>query len=135
MTWQIFVGFLAAALGSSGLTVLIQTLAGRKKVRADVADTLSDTALALLQAVRDDAAAQIELARKDVASARLEAVEARNEAAAARAEATAARREAMAAAAEMRRLTSEILSPNATIERLRSLVEPGPNGGAGVRTY
>lgn len=119
-----------------GIVALVKTLAGRKIVQATAADQLADSAVAIIQAVRADAQQAIAQARTnasetmaqaaaDVSASRRDADEARRDAAEARREATAARREAMEASASMRRLTTEIMSPTASIERLRLLVEPG----------
>jgi hypothetical protein len=88
-----------------------------------------------MEAVRKDAHQQIELARLEVHAARMEASEARNEAAAARNEATQARREAMFAVATLRQRDLAILSPYATLDGLREMVNAGPNGFGGASIH
>lgn len=116
-----------------GIVALVKTVASRKVIQASAADQLADSALAMIQAARNDAEKAISQARAyaadvmgqaalDVSASRRDADEARRDAAEARREATAARKEAMDATATMRRLTTEILSPYATLDRLRALV-------------
>jgi len=102
-----------------------------EQLKAAAADRLSDTAAEMVRQIREDARAEIARARVEVTQARDEAVQARQEASEARREATEARREAMDANREFRRLKTAILSPYATVERLRELVgDPGSNGTA-----
>jgi len=109
-------------------TKTIDWLRHREKDEADVADQLSESAVKLVNAAYEHARQQIELARLAVEAARLDASEARNEAAAARNEATQARREAMFAVNTLRQRDLAILSPYATLEALREMVNSGPNG-------
>jgi len=115
---------------------LVKTFTGRKVVQATAADRIADSALAMIEAARADAERSIAQARayasdviaqaaQDVAAARRDTDEARRDAAEARREATAARKEAMDASASMRRLTTEIMSPYASLDRLRALVGDG----------
>lgn len=116
--------------GTAGavLTKGIDWLRHRGGDKVDAAADLAKSALELVAAAREEARQYMELARLDVAAARMEAKEARNEAAAARNEATAARREAMYAVNTLRSRDLAILSPYATLESLRELVNAGPNG-------
>lgn len=123
---------LISGTAAAVLTKVIDWLRGSKGDAAHVAADLADNALKLVAAAREDARQQIELARLDVHAARIEASEARNEAAAARNEATQARREAMFAVATMRTRDLAILSPYATLESLREMVNAGPNGFGGI---
>jgi len=121
---------LPSLVSGVGVSRVLDSIWNRHKIRVDAVDRLSDTTQDLVEAIRKDAREQMELARLDVTAARRDALEARNEASAARAEATAARREAMEAVATVRRLTLAILSPYATLEGLRDMVN-GPNGYGG----
>lgn len=119
MSWADTAGtVVASVLASGGAVALINAFANRKKVKVDAVDQLSDTALEQVRSALE----QVALARQDAADARRSATQAW-------AEAAEARREAMAVAAHLRRLTSEILSPVATIEHLRTLVSPGTQNG------
>lgn len=115
-----------------GVVEVVKTFSNRRIRDATAADKLSDSALELVRQARDDAKA----AWQEAQNARRDADEARREASEARREATEARRDAMTAAANMRRLTNEILSPYATLERLRALVSdpPSSNGSAAIVT-
>lgn len=121
--------------GTTGavITRLIDWLRHRKGDNVDAAADLAKSALELVAAAREEARQYMELARLDVSAARMEAKEARNEAAAARNEATAARREAMYAVNTLRSRDLAILSPYATLESLRELVNAGPNGYSGAQ--
>lgn len=123
MSWIETAGtVVASVLASGGAVAIVQAVASRRKVKVDAADQLSDAALDQLRAVRTDAMEQIALARRDVEDARRSAQQAW-------AEAADARREAMAATAQLRRLHSEILSPVATVDHLRTLVSVGGQNG------
>jgi hypothetical protein len=119
----------------SVLTRAIDWLRNRDKDDADVVERLSASAIKLVEAAQLNASQQIELARLEVHAARMEAAEARNEAAAARNEATQARREAMFAVATLRTRDLAILSPYATLESLREMVQQGPNGFGGASVH
>ena len=115
MSWSEIVGTaITSLLASGGLIAVVNAVANRRKVKVDAADQLSDAALE-----------QVRSALEQVAMARRDAEEARRSATHAWAEAADARREAMTVAAQLRRLHSEILSPVATIEHLRTLVASG----------
>jgi len=119
----------------SVLTKGIDWLRNRHRDEADVVDRLSASAIKLVEAAQQHASQQIELARLEVHAARMDATEARNEASAARSEATQARREAMYAVATLRQRDLAILSPYATLESLRELVQQGPNGFGGATVH
>lgn len=95
---------------------------------ATAAGRLNDEALELVRQARDDAKA----AWEEASRARQDANDARRDAAEARREANEARREAMDMARDMRRIKSAILSPYATLEKLREMVQdpPSSNGTA-----
>jgi hypothetical protein len=119
----------------SVVTKTIDWLRSRSGDKAGVADRISASAIKLVEAAQQNATHQIELARLEVQAARMDAAEARNEAAAARSEATQARREAMFAVATLRSRDLAILSPYATLESLRELVQAGPNGFGGASVH
>jgi transposase-like protein len=108
-------GIIAALLSGSGLTVLVGALTGRRMRRVEVADRLSDSSLKWVQEFQEE-----------TQRARLEASEARREVAEVRREVGEVRREAEKLAADLRNLRGAIMSPTATIERLRAMV-----GGTG----
>lgn len=125
---QIWTTVLGSGFGAAviwGIVVITKMLLNRPMAQATTAEALSGTALKLLEEARDDAKA----ARDEAKSARQDADSARRDASEARREATEARREAMDSVAEMRRWKSAILSPYATLEKLRDMVgDPGANG-------
>jgi|SRR5688572_30108196 len=129
---EIITTVLISGTSAAILTKVIDWLRHRGKDEADVADQLSESAMKLVHAAYEHARQQIELARLEVHAARMDASEARNEAAAARNEATQARREAMFAVATLRQRDLAILSPYATLESLRDMVNSGPNGFGGA---
>lgn len=115
---------------------LLKTFLSRKLVNADAADRLAGSAVEMIREARDDAAKSIAEVRnnaalsvtnalQDVANARREASEARGEAAEARRAANEARREAEASNLFTRRLITELFRPDASIERLRRMVNEG----------
>lgn len=105
-------------LGGGGLAVLVNAVTGRRIRKAEVADRLSDSSLKWVQEFQEEAG-----------RARLEASEARREVAEVRRELADVRREAEALAIDMRNLRGAIMSPTATIERLRAMVGGEfPNG-------
>jgi hypothetical protein len=98
--------------------MLVRALLGRPLIQASAADKLSGTAVKL-----------IEQASKDADDARREASEARREASDARREAVEARRAADEAERSVRYFRAAILSPSATLEGLRAMVNEGPGNG------
>jgi hypothetical protein len=130
-------GLLAAGTGGAFVwgaiqlgKALINAFASRKLTTAnahiqEVAATaaLNGEALELVRQARDDARA----AWGEAKSARQDADDARRDASEARREANEARREAMDMARDMRRIKSAILSPYATLEKLREMVQDPPS--------
>ncbi len=120
------------------IAVLARLFANRRivqatatQLRAAAADQLSDIAADMVRQIRQDAHDEISRARQDATEARNEAIQARREANDARREANDARREAQDATREFRRLKTAILSPYATLDKLRELVgDAGSNGTA-----
>jgi chromosome segregation ATPase len=86
-----------------------------------VADRFSDSTLKWVQEFQEETAR----ARTEAAEARRETSEARRELADMRREMATVRSEAESLARDLRTLRGAIMSPTATIERLRSLVDPG----------
>ena len=102
-----------------GLSVVVRAIAGRPLVRATAADRLSESAIKLIESAQKAA----DDAGKDAAAARQEANEARREAA-------DARRAADNAERVVHYFRAAILSPNATLDGLRAMVNEGPGNGA-----
>lgn len=129
MSWLLPVATVVGGIiSSAGVAALVNAVAGRRTVKVDAADRLTDSALEWAQALKADA----DSARQDAAESRREAAEARRDANEARREATEARREAAEANREMRRLIRLIHDPYVTLDRLRALVpQPGANGTGG----
>jgi multidrug efflux pump subunit AcrA (membrane-fusion protein) len=136
-------GGLAGILAAVG--VIIQALIKRRTVTTDAAAQLSDQALEMIRANREDSQAQITMARQ-AAEAQIRATEAScaERLAQALADVGSARREAGEArrAAEMaeraaegwyRRMSMEAYRPSATVDRWRELVDSFPINGSAVR--
>lgn len=102
--------------GGGGLAVLVNAVTGRRQRRVEVADRLSDSSLKWVQEFQEE-----------TQRARLEAAEARREVAEVRRELATVRREAEALARDLRNVRGAIMSPTATLERLRAMV-----GGDGL---
>jgi hypothetical protein len=124
MSWADVGTVMASVLASGGFVAIVNTFANRRKVKVDAADVLSGAALEQVNSMLE----QVRSARRDAEGARRDAEEARQSATRAWGEANEARRETMAVAAQLRRLTTEILSPAATLERLREMVSAGGGG-------
>ena len=115
-----------------GLVAIVRMVLSRNLNRVIAADRLSDSALELVKAAETSA----KEARDEAKNARNEAEQARRDAREARQEATEARREAMDANREFRHLKTEILSPYATVEKLRLIVgDHGSNGTAAMPRF
>ena len=113
--WQSALLTVASLLfGGGGLAVLVNAITGRKSRKAEVADRLSDSSLKWVQEFQEE-----------TGRARLEAAEARREVAEVRRELGDVRREAEALARDLRNLRGAIMSPTATLERLRAMVGGG----------
>jgi len=97
--------------GGGGLAVLVNAVTGRRTRKAEVADRLSDSSLKWVQEFQEE-----------TQRARLEAAEARREVGEVRRELGEVRREAEALARDLRNLRGAIMSPAATLERLRAMV-------------
>lgn len=110
--WSIVIAIFSAAVTSAGVVPLVRGWFERHVTAATAVDKLSDTALEMLRQAKTDAD-----------DARIEARGARREANEARREAVEARIEAMRAAASMRAMIDAILSPYASIDELRKMVQ------------
>lgn len=110
-------GLASILMGGGGLAVLVNGVTGRKARKAEVADRLSDSSLKWVQEFQEEAQ-----------RARLEASEARREMAEVRRELAGVRREAETLAQDLRNLHGAIMSPTATLDRLRAMVGGGLNG-------
>lgn len=138
--WAVFLsGGFGAAIVSGAVVIIrlaLKLWANKPLVAVTVADKLNDLGLELVRAAEASArlaSADAKSARDEARVARDDAEQARRDAREARQEATEARREAMDANREFRRLKTAIMSPYATLDKLRELVgEPGPNGAGNV---
>lgn len=111
-TWlTALVAIASALMGGGGLAVLVNAFTGRRGRKAEVADRLSDSSLKWVQEFQEE-----------TQRARLEASEARREVAEVRRELADVRHQAEALAQDLRNVRGAILSPNATLERLRAMV-------------
>ena len=108
---QALVAVCSLLFGGGGLAVLVNAVTGRRSRKAEVADRLSDSTLKWVQEFQEE-----------TQSARLEAAEARREVGEVRRELGEVRREAEALARDLRNLRGAIMSPSATLERLRAMV-------------
>ena len=108
----------SALLGGGGLVALVGAVTGRKGRKAEVADRLSDSSLKWVQEFQEETSR----ARAEAAEARRETSEARREMADLRREVAAVRTEAEGLARDLRNVRGAILSPTATLERLRAMV-------------
>lgn len=108
--------FSSLLLGGGGGAAILQAVTGRRSRKAEVADRLSDSTLKWVEEFQEEAR-----------NARAEAAEARREAQEARRELADVRREAEALIRDLRELRAAVLSPGATVERLRAMV-----GGEGM---
>lgn len=117
------------------IAVVIKTRQQGKTVEADVIERLSGTVGDFAENVRRDAQAQMDetrrWAKQQIEAAVERAERAETRAVSAERSATEAQINAMQASATVRRLTSAILSPYATIEGLRSMVDVGAPGANG----
>lgn len=122
MSWSTIIGSGFATAVIWGGVLLTRALLGRPLIQASAADKLSDTAIKLITAAQKAA----EKAEGDADEARKEATDARREAA-------EARRAADEAERAVRYFRSAILSPAATLEGLRAMVNEGPGNGVAAR--
>lgn len=113
---QALVAIATVLLGGGAVTSIVKAIAERREKKASVADRLSDSSLKWVQEFQEE-----------TQRARLEASEARREVAEVRRELAECRHEAEALASDLRNLRGAILSPNATLERLRAMVGGGDN--------
>lgn len=105
-------------LGGGGGAALIRAVTDRKGRKAEVADRLSDSSLKWVQEFQEET----QRARAEAAEARTEAAAARREVAELRREVVIARGEAEGLARDLRNVRGAIMSPAATLERLRAMV-------------
>lgn len=125
-TWLTTLVTVASLLfGGGGLAVLVNAFTGRRSRKAEVADRLSDSSLKWVQEFQEEA----QRARVEAGEARRETSEARREMAEVRRELAECRHEAEALAQDLRNLRGAIMSPNATLDRLRAMVGGGTANG------
>lgn len=128
--------------GAGGIAALATTLLQRRKIRADAADVITDTALTLVEPLRG----RVNELEREVAGARKETAGARREATAARVQAEAANAEMRDLRTAVRELTNLLLKwrhavldtadapdPRAALERLRFMVSAERTNGVVYR--
>lgn len=118
MNWGTALSGGVGAAAVYAVVLLVKAFLGRPLIQASAADRLSGTAIKLIESAQKAA----DEAGKDAAQARQEANEARREAA-------DARRAADNAERVVNYFRAAILSPNATVEGLRQMVNEGPGNG------
>ncbi|GAB3139031.1 hypothetical protein GCM10027290_07450 [Micromonospora sonneratiae] len=108
---QTLLSAVAVLGGAGGITAVVTVLTQRRKLKADAADVLTDTALTLIDPLR----ARVADLEAETARARQQAIAANNEIS-----------ELRVAVQEMtviiRRWRAAILAPNVTVEELRQIV-------------
>ena len=120
----IVVSVVGALVSGTGGAAVVTALARRKVTEAEAVGSLTDSALDLLNAAKEEAS-----------EARAEAREARKEAHETRVQMRHVREEADHIVNYLRRVVRLIHDPTMTMERLRVLVgEDPPNGGVSRRT-
>lgn len=115
---QLLVTVCSLLFGGGGLAVLVNAVTGRRGRRAEVADRLSDSSLKWVQEFQEETRAawqELAHARQEVAGLRLELAE--------------CQRQAEHLARDLRDVHGAIMSPGATLERLRALVDGGTANG------
>jgi hypothetical protein len=126
--WISIISTVIAGLGGAGgIAAAVLVFSQRRKLKAEAADVIADSAVGLLAPYRE------ELTRlgHDLAAARAETADARHEARHARREMSRARDEAQELADTLRRWRMAILRPGVSIEELRSMVSSGESGANG----
>lgn len=122
------VAIASVLFGGGGLAIIVKTgieaFVGRRQRGAEVADRLSDSSLKWVQEFQEEAAR----ARLEATEARRETADMRREMAEVRRELGDVRREAETLAQDLRNLHGAIMSPTATLERLRAMVGGTSNG-------
>jgi chromosome segregation ATPase len=117
--WLTVVVTAASALfGGGGLLVLVQAFTGRRQRKAEVADRLSDSTLKWVEQFQEETRAawqELARARQEIAGLRLELAE--------------CQRQAEHLARDLRDVHGAIMSPGATLERLRAMVDGGTANG------
>lgn len=111
-TWLTALVTVASLLfGGGGLAVLVNAFTGRRGRRAEVADRLSDSSLKWVEQFQEET----RNAWKELADARREVADLRRELA-------VCQHEAEGLARDLRDVRGAILSPTATLDRLRAMV-------------
>ncbi len=104
--------------GGGGLAVLVQAFTGRKNRKAEVADRLSDSSLKWVEQFQEEtrnAWQELARARQEIAGLRLELAE--------------CQRQAEHLARDLRDVHGAIMSPGATLERLRAMIDGSTTNG------
>lgn len=125
----VVVGLVAALLGTTGGAAAITAFSNRKKTSADVVGSLTDSALELVNAAKEDAVE----ARKEATAARAQVNKISQEAYEIRLQLREVREEADHLVGYLRRVVTMIHDPAMTLERLRILVGTDPPNGLSGR--
>jgi hypothetical protein len=119
---QVLLSVIAALGGTGGVVAAGAVLVQRRKLKADTADVLTDTALTLVKPLRER-----------VAELEIEVTTARRGMAAANGELGQIRDSMRDLARMVVKLRTEILSPDASLDRLREMVRSTPGDVNGQR--
>ncbi len=104
--------------GGGGLAVLVQAFTGKRSRKAEVADRLSDSSLKWVEQFQEETRAawqELARARQEIAGLRLELAE--------------CQRGAERLARDLRDIHGAIMSPGASVERLRAFIDGGTANG------
>jgi chromosome segregation ATPase len=122
----VVVAALSAIFGGGTASAITTAVSRRRLTKAEAADSLTDSAIELLNTVKADARADLTAMRTEVAEARRETAEARREASELRQQLRQVSIDAEVLVKYLNRVVSAIHDPDMTMERLRLLVGSGP---------
>jgi chromosome segregation ATPase len=122
----ILVAAVSAMFGGGTASAITTAVSRRRLTKAEAADSLTDSAIELLNTVKADARADLTQMRTEVAEARRETAEARRETTELRQQLRQASLDAEVLAKYLHRVVAAIHDPEMTMDRLRLLVGNGP---------